>query len=603
MLKLARIAVANSPGAGLQPYGRVGGPPRPRYSAGTILGLYPDKPQSRNWGDSRYMFKRIRLTDAQVELVRMKRLKLADLSVVAEPAEVFQNIRYEGFVAQHHVDIWRGVVNLSLHMNEEQKQILAIAQHVRPNAMGPREIKRAFMQSAVILYKHALVKIAARQKPTLPEAVVYQAVKNHKRVALPKELVQEIMHQYSVFRGLIQSCEVVAKGDIGRHCTVTYDDKVYDLTSTGLVNAPEWEQVADVNPLDIDPDPQPRINTGGNQLESLDPLDPTCTVGDGKTYATIQAAVDAIPGALGGTGIHTVEIYAGGVNVGDGYFYDEEVNALTGFSGATNSNYIILQAMLNHNGQRNVGIIVRAPGGATSRCILGASYIRIIGLGLTFNSNVTEAGAYGISSLNPAIYDKCIIYDMIRSAAGGINYGFNIGNGTVRNCAVINVTAASGIVYGIRTNGTTTTAVDNCSILGLASPGSSAYGIIRISGTVTTRNCAVGGVTGNVAVNYSGTQTKTYCISEDASAGGGAGCLNNQDPDTDVKFANTTQGSEDIHLQSGSVAIGAGTDLSGTFTDDIDGDTRSAWDVGADEVMAAGGSNPALHTTMVMGAI
>jgi len=39
----------------------------------------------------------------------------------------------------------------------------------------------------------------------------------------------------------------------------------------------------------------------------------------------------------------------------------------------------------------------------------------------------------------------------------------------------------------------------------------------------------------------------------------------------------------DFHLRSTSDAIGAGTSLSGTFTTDIDGDTRSSWDIGADE--------------------
>lgn len=45
----------------------------------------------------------------------------------------------------------------------------------------------------------------------------------------------------------------------------------------------------------------------------------------------------------------------------------------------------------------------------------------------------------------------------------------------------------------------------------------------------------------------------------------------------------------DVHLASGATSIGAGDDLSGSFTDDIDGDTRSSWDIGADEFDAGGG--------------
>ena len=46
--------------------------------------------------------------------------------------------------------------------------------------------------------------------------------------------------------------------------------------------------------------------------------------------------------------------------------------------------------------------------------------------------------------------------------------------------------------------------------------------------------------------------------------------------------------SDDFHLDSSdSLALGEGADLSGSFTDDIDGDTRSDWDIGADELIEA----------------
>ncbi|MFA6100392.1 MAG: choice-of-anchor Q domain-containing protein [Patescibacteria group bacterium] len=57
-----------------------------------------------------------------------------------------------------------------------------------------------------------------------------------------------------------------------------------------------------------------------------------------------------------------------------------------------------------------------------------------------------------------------------------------------------------------------------------------------------------------------------------------------------IKFVSTTAGSEDFHLQVGSAAIDVGTDLSASFTDDIDGETRptgaNTWDIGADEYIA-----------------
>jgi len=50
------------------------------------------------------------------------------------------------------------------------------------------------------------------------------------------------------------------------------------------------------------------------------------------------------------------------------------------------------------------------------------------------------------------------------------------------------------------------------------------------------------------------------------------------DPDTDLHLKDTANNLFGI----------TGTDLSGTFTDDIDGDTRSVWDVGADEYTQGG---------------
>ncbi|MBW2623131.1 MAG: hypothetical protein JRD68_09520, partial [Deltaproteobacteria bacterium] len=110
----------------------------------------------------------------------------------------------------------------------------------------------------------------------------------------------------------------------------------------------------------------------------------------------------------------------------------------------------------------------------------------------------------------------------------------------------------------------------------------------------TVYGCAGTGITGdagsrwinclsyNNGTDFGGTShgDSNYNFSKDDSAPG----ANSIHGDTDGKtpdFVNT--GADDFHLQSTSDAIGAGTDLSGTFTDDIDGDTRSAWDIGADE--------------------
>jgi hypothetical protein len=72
------------------------------------------------------------------------------------------------------------------------------------------------------------------------------------------------------------------------------------------------------------------------------------------------------------------------------------------------------------------------------------------------------------------------------------------------------------------------------------------------------------------------------------------------------QFVSTTGGSEDLHLKQSADCIDVGDDLSGTFTGDIDGDTRptgvNTWDIGADELTATaiyysvGTDNAALYS-------
>ena len=73
----------------------------------------------------------------------------------------------------------------------------------------------------------------------------------------------------------------------------------------------------------------------------------TYTVGDGKTYSTIQAAIDAIPGDLSGQGVQTVEVYS---KAPDNTYF-ENVDIITGFSNADSNNHIHIKAMVSHNGE------------------------------------------------------------------------------------------------------------------------------------------------------------------------------------------------------------------------------------------------------------
>ena len=90
--------------------------------------------------------------------------------------------------------------------------------------------------------------------------------------------------------------------------------------------------------------------------------------------------------------------------------------------------------------------------------------------------------------------------------------------------------------------------------------------------------------------------TVDHNLASDTTASG-TGSLDSKVVST--QFVSTTGGSEDLHIKSGSDAIDVGTDLGTTPSGveiDIDGRDRDAegdtWDMGAHELVAAGGANP-----------
>lgn len=195
-------------------------------------------------------------------------------------------------------------------------------------------------------------------------------------------------------------------------------------------------------------------------------------------------------------------------------------------------------------------------------------YIRIEGLQLSASVTAPFFVGNGLGTSDVRV-DSCLI-------TGG-QVGVRLGSGTIniRNTIIFDC-GGDGVLASF--SGPTVN-LDNCTIAGCG-----AYGINNVLGTVAARNCYADGVTDA----YSGTITKTTCAHSSATVFAGSTASIPHSTDT---FVNVTGGSEDYHLAAGSDLIDAGTDLSGTFTTDIDGETRSGdWDIGADEFPAATGS-------------
>lgn len=130
--------------------------------------------------------------------------------------------------------------------------------------------------------------------------------------------------------------------------------------------------------------------------------------------------------------------------------------------------------------------------------------------------------------------------------------------------------------------------IDNCTFYGMNPGGAAAY-VIDVVGnegagsSLVVRNTFVH-VTQGGAINNAGPLTRTYTTCKKSDA---LNTVTGWTNSTSPSFVNAA--GRDFHLQSGDTALkDAGTDLSGTFTIDVDGATRAdTWDIGADEITAA----------------
>lgn len=177
---------------------------------------------------------------------------------------------------------------------------------------------------------------------------------------------------------------------------------------------------------------------------------------------------------------------------------------------------------------------------------------------------------------------NCVVkggYHGIMAVVAGANGAWTIANNVVYG------TYSGGIRYS-GSSGKTSRALNN-TVYG-CNTGNVAYrGGIENEGSYqeAANNLSIG----NNGYCFKQATGQSYNISSDATAAG-TGSLTNKSL-ADVKLVSATAGAEDLHIQSGSVAIGAGTDLSAYITADIDGQTRSVpWDIGADQYVVAGGT-------------
>jgi len=146
----------------------------------------------------------------------------------------------------------------------------------------------------------------------------------------------------------------------------------------------------------------------------------------------------------------------------------------------------------------------------------------------------------------------------------GTNYAIYVQNANrVVNCLIQDITSTASS-YGIRLNGSTMY-LYNCTVLN-----NTTYGIFANVGNTILKNSDVNG---------NGTDLSAGTITQTTNNIGAT-----------PTYVNA--GGLDFHIAAGDTVLrGNGTDLSAdgifAFDDDIDFDTRSAWDIGFDEFVAA----------------
>jgi len=262
----------------------------------------------------------------------------------------------------------------------------------------------------------------------------------------------------------------------------------------------------------------------------------------------------------------------------DGAWTSADTTAVT-ISGwtTTSTNYIRIYTATaaRHNGKWDTSKYrIVTSNGNTFTIQVVEDYVRITGLQI---SNATvESGGKGIEA-TPDTQTSYVLFDSlivkgypsrIQTSTWGNGILVSGGTAEIRNCVVY------GFDLGIKARwGSTNPVITiyNCTLV------KNNYGLYVESGSVTTKNTYAGG---NTTSDFYGA-THTTSASSDATSRPG---VTPNIPYSTANFTNVTAETEDLHLVAGSVLIDIGTDLSASFTTDIDGQTRSGtWDIGADE--------------------
>jgi len=297
---------------------------------------------------------------------------------------------------------------------------------------------------------------------------------------------------------------------------------------------------------------------------------PTYTVkSSGGDYTSLSAAEAARNGNhVSAAAITTIECYG---------FTDTTAVTING--GTSNSSYyfeVITTGDGVHSGKWTSGAYIL---NVTATIAVNSqdNYVRIRGLQLEMSRSSDSSNL--IALLTQAGHNQTINRVILRRT--GTNPGLaGFFNNACNDCVFSNClaydfsTGADG--SGFRFAGGTGTVIYNCGVHNCYE------GYRSTAGIQTSYNCWNQNAS---SAGWSLNWTGDYNLTDEASAGNMPGA--NSVANASLTFAD--EANDDFHLVAGdTAAIGAAFDYSGVFTDDIDGDTRSSWDIGPDEYISSG---------------
>jgi hypothetical protein len=257
------------------------------------------------------------------------------------------------------------------------------------------------------------------------------------------------------------------------------------------------------------------------------------------------------------------------------YNFDDTTAVVIDGSTTDSTRYIRVYAVDSHGGKYGTAAYRNTGGGGFQPAInVADAYTRLVGLQIAPSNTSFSSGIRVTAGGTNVLIDSCICKITNLSPSNSLGYAeFAVQeNGcTIRNCV------GTGGSCGLYT--TNDPILQNCTF-----GNGAAYGIDPTYGTPTLTNCYVGNY-GNGPYAFGATCT-TCAHNSSASQTGSTANISY----STSNFVSTTAGSEDLHLVSGasSTLKTGGTSLSGSFTTDIDGETRSgSWSIGADSIVSA----------------